>query len=133
MIYGVKPPAKLLWTGRVISTLTVLFMAFDGIAKVLRVPQVIEATAKIGFPVDAIVPLGAVLLFCTLLYSIRPTALLGAVLLTGYLGGAVATHVHIGTAWGFPMIMGILVWAGLLLRDPYLIPVFLGRRPSSTF
>jgi hypothetical protein len=81
---------KGLWTGRVLSGLAILFLVFDGVTKVLKVPQVMQASAELQFPDRTIPVIGAVLLFCTLVYAIPQTSVLGAVLLTGYLGGAVA-------------------------------------------
>jgi hypothetical protein len=120
---------KQLWTGRVMSAVVVLFLSFDAIAKLLRVPAVIEGTAKLGYPDSSIQVLGVVLLVCTLLYAAPPTAALGAALLTGYLGGAVATHLRIGDPLFshvlFPVYLGALAWAGLLLRRPGLRGVVL--------
>jgi hypothetical protein len=81
---------------------------------------VIEATTELGYAQSAIVPLGIVLLACTVLYAIPRTSFLGAILLTGYLGGAVATHVRVGTGLFpilFPVIVGAMLWGGLFLRD----------------
>lgn len=112
-----------LWTGRILSGLVVLFMVFDGATKVIQRPQVVEATTRIGFPVGSIVGIGLVLLFSTALYVIPNTAILGAILLTGYLGGATAANVRASSPLFntlFPVIFGILVWLGLFLRDPRL-------------
>lgn len=109
-----------LWTGRVISGLVVLFMLFDGISKVMKAQQVIDATVRIGFPVTTIVGIGITLLVCTLLYVIPNTSILGAILLTGYLGGATAAQVRAGSPTFetvFPVIFGILVWLGVYLRE----------------
>jgi hypothetical protein len=110
-----------LWTGRVLSALPVLFLIFDATMKIVRNPFVVEASAKIGFPVGSIQPIGLVLLACVVLYVIPRTAILGAVLLTGYLGGAVATHVRLGdpllSHTLFPLYFGVLLWGGLFLRD----------------
>lgn len=109
-----------LWTGRVISTLVVLFFIFDGVTKVIKVPQVIEASTKLGFTVGNVVGIGAVLLVCTALYVIPQTSVLGAMLLTAYLGGATCTNVLAHTlAFNlcFPIGFGILVWLGLYLRE----------------
>jgi hypothetical protein len=121
---------KQLWTGRVMSAIVVLFLSFDAIAKLLRLPAVVEGTAKVGYPDSSIQVLGIILLVCTLLYAAPPTAALGAALLTGYLGGAVATHLRIGDPLFshvlFPVYMGAILWAGLLLRRPALRGVVLG-------
>ena len=89
--------------------------------KLIKLAPVVEATVKIGWPESLIIPLGIVLLICTILYVIPSTSVLGAILLTGYLGGAVATHVRIGdplfTHVLFPVYLGVLLWLGLYLRD----------------
>ena len=113
-------PKGSLWAGRVISALVVVFMIFDGVTKVIKAPQVIEATVRIGFPENTIVGIGAALLICTGLYVIPRTSVLGAILLTGYLGGATAANVRVSSPLfntSFPIIFGVLIWAGLFLRD----------------
>ncbi|HEU0078735.1 MAG TPA: DoxX family protein, partial [Longimicrobiaceae bacterium] len=92
---AVSASEKPLWIGRAIGALPVLFLLVDGAAKLLKPAPVVEGTAQLGWPVSVIVPLGIVLLACTVLYAVPRTAVLGAVLLTGYLGGAVATHVRV--------------------------------------
>ncbi len=94
-----------------------MFLFVDAAGKILRLAPYVEGTAKVGFPPGALVPLGLVLLVCTALYVIPRTALLGAVLLTGYFGGAIATHVRMGEPFVFPLVFGILAWASLYLRD----------------
>jgi hypothetical protein len=111
---------KALWAGRIISALPTLFLLIDGIMKLFKPALVVEATVQLGYPETIIIPLGIVLTACTVLYLIPRTAVLGAILLTGYLGGAVATHVRLGQGIfpaTFPVIMGVLVWGGLWLRD----------------
>jgi hypothetical protein len=111
---------KMLWTGRIISALPVLFLLMDGVMKLFKPAVVVDATVKLGYQETVIVPLGIVLLTCTVLYIIPRTSILGAILLTGYLGGAVATHVRIGEGLfpiSFPIILGVLLWGGLWLRD----------------
>jgi hypothetical protein len=111
---------KAVWTGRVISGLAVLFLLFDGVTKVMKVAPVLQASAQLGFPVSLIVVIGAVLLICTVIYVIPSTSILGAILLTGYLGGAVAIQARIGNPLFetlFPVIFGVLVWTGIVLRD----------------
>lgn len=111
---------KALWIGRIVSALPALFMLVDGAMKLVKPAPVVEATVRLGYPESVIVGLGIVLLACTILYLIPRTAILGAILLTGYLGGAVATHVRVGEGWfpiSFPIIMGILLWGGLWFRD----------------
>ncbi|RYG32818.1 DoxX family protein [bacterium] len=109
-----------LWTGRVLSGLAVLFLLMDGVMKLAKPAPVVEATLKLGYPEGTIVGMGLVLLACTILYAIPRTAVLGAILLTGYLGGAVATHLRVGDPLFpivFPIIIGALVWGGLYVQD----------------
>jgi hypothetical protein len=111
------------WAGRIISALPALFLLVDGAMKLAKPAVVVETTAQLGFPESVIVGLGIVLLACTALYVVPRTSVLGAVLLTGYLGGAVATHVRVQDGVFpvvFPVILGMLVWAGLVLRNPRL-------------
>ena len=111
---------KMPWTGRIVSALLALFLLMDGVMKLVKPPVVVEATVRLGYPESVIVGLGIVLLTCTVLYLIPTTSVLGAVLLTGYLGGAVATHLRVGEGLfpvSFPIIMGVLIWFGLYLRD----------------
>lgn len=119
-----------LWTGRSLTALAALFLLFDGAMKLVKPTFVVEATVQMGFSEAVIVPLGITLLVCTVLYLFPPTAVLGAILLTGYLGGAVATHVHAGHGAFqtlFPVIFGALVWGGLVLRDRRLRSLVLWR------
>jgi hypothetical protein len=109
-----------LWIGRVIGALGVLFLAFDGAMKLVQPAPVVEASSRLGFSGASLVAIGVVLLVSTLLYVIPRTAVLGAVLLTGYLGGAVATHVRSGDPAFpilFPVIFGTLLWVSLYLRS----------------
>jgi len=108
------------WTGRVLSTIVALFIAFDGVIHVLKPAPVAEAFARLGYPLGVSVGLGLLELAITALYAIPRTAALGAVLLTGYFGGAVATQVRAGSTLFeiiFPVIVGALAWGGLALRD----------------
>ena len=109
-----------LWAGRILSALPVLFLLLDGVMKVVKPPFVVEATVQLGYPESVIVGLGILLVACTILYIIPRTAVLGAILLTGYLGGAVATHVRVGGPLFsilMPVILGAMLWGGLYLRD----------------
>jgi|SRR5215472_14519902 len=109
-----------LWGGRVISTLVALLLLLDGVMKLIKPAPVIEATVRLGYSVETILPIGIVLMICTVIYLIPRTAILGAILLTGYLGGAVATHVRAGEGAFpilFPVAFGVLLWGGLYLRD----------------
>jgi uncharacterized membrane protein YphA (DoxX/SURF4 family) len=109
---------KLIWAGRVLSALPVLALAGSGVMKLSQSPQVIEGFAKFGYQPSQLTPIGIVELLCTILYVIPQTAVLGAILLTGYLGGATATHVRISDAFLAPVLIGVVVWGGLFLRDP---------------
>lgn len=110
-----------LWTGRIMSTLPALFLLMDGVGKLVKPAPVVEGTVQLGYPESVLLGLGIVLLACTILYVIPRTAVLGAILLTGYLGGAVATHVRVGsplfTHILFPVYVAVLIWGGLYLRD----------------
>jgi DoxX-like family len=107
-----------LWAGRIITALMVVFMTIDGGVKVLKLPPAVEGTVKLGYPADLIVPVGVVCLICVVLYAIPRTSVLGAILLTGYLGGATTTQVRVENPWFmFPVFLGALVWLGLFLRD----------------
>jgi DoxX-like protein len=112
---------KKLWAGRVISGLPILFLLVDGIMKLIKPPIVVTATVELGYRETVIVPLGVLLVASTILYAIPRTSVLGAILLTGYLGGAVATNVRVGTPLFshvlFPVYLGVLIWLGLYLRD----------------
>ncbi|MEP6569909.1 MAG: DoxX family protein [Acidobacteriota bacterium] len=102
------------------SWLPALFLLVDGVMKLFNPAPVVEATLKLGYPENVILPLGIVLTISVVLYLIPRTAVLGAMLLTGYLGGAVATHVRVGAGLfpiSLPIIFGILLWGGLYLRD----------------
>ena len=112
------------WAGYIISGLPVLFLLLDAIGKLVRPEPVIAGTVALGYNESVIFPLGIVLLACTVLYALPITSVLGAILLTGYLGGAVASHVRLGsplfTHVLFPVYLGILLWLGLFLRYPTL-------------
>ena len=111
---------KLVWTGRILSGLVALFFLMDGVMKLLKPSMVVEATRQLGYPESEIVGIGALLLACTLTYIFPRTSIFGAILLTGYMGGAVASQVRVGNAWlnvMFALVFGVLVWVGLWLRD----------------
>jgi len=114
-----------LWGGRVMSAVPALFLLVDGVMKLVKAAVVVETTVQLGYPESVILGLGIVLLACTVLYVVPRTSVLGAILLTGYLGGAVATHVRaneIPQAF-IPVAVGVVVWLGLLLRDARLRPL----------
>jgi hypothetical protein len=107
--------------GRLASALAVLFLTFDSIAKLLEVPPVVAGSRELGYPASTVFPIGLVLLLCVVAYAIPRTSAWGALLLTGYLGGAVATHVRVGNPLLshvlFPIYVAFFVWGGLVLRD----------------
>ncbi|HEX4064927.1 MAG TPA: DoxX family protein [Acidobacteriaceae bacterium] len=117
-------PSGQRWTGRVIAGLIAAFMLLDAAMKFLRPPQVAAAFVRSGWPLELSVPLGVILLTCTVLYLIPRTAVLGALLLTGYLGGAVASNMRLQTPLFsqtlFPVYFGMLLWLALWLREPRL-------------
>lgn len=108
---------KMLWTGRIMSTLPVLMLLFSAAMKLAKPPMVVEGLAKSGIPEHLALPIGLLELTCTILYIIPQTAVLGAILLTGYLGGAIMTHLRIGEPWIGPAVFGVFIWGGLFLRD----------------
>ena len=114
-------PARI--TGRVMSGVVILFLLFDGAIKLVPLPVVTETMDKMGWGASDTLArsLGIITIVCTLLYSVPPTSILGAILLTGYLGGAIASHVRIGsplfTHTLFGLYLGLMVWGGLYLRD----------------
>ncbi|MCI0405524.1 MAG: DoxX family protein [candidate division Zixibacteria bacterium] len=125
---------KRLWAGRIISALPALFLLADSMGKFVQPAAVVEGTVRLGYSASIILPLGILLFACTVLYLIPRTSVLGAILLTGYLGGAVATHARIGDPVFshilFPVYLGVMVWGGLFLRDarlPALIPLRKGE------
>ena len=124
---------KMWWTGFAMSAVVVLFLFMDAGMKLAAVQPVLEAGQQIGFPGAAMArKLGALLLICTLLYVWPRTSLLGAILVTGFLGGAVATHVRLGNPLLshvlFGVYVGVLMWGGLLLREPRLRELLLTSR-----
>ncbi|HUJ61193.1 MAG TPA: DoxX family protein [Kofleriaceae bacterium] len=106
-----------LWISRVLQALVVLFLLVDAIGKILKLAPYVEGTTRVGYAPGVLVPLGLVLLASTILYVVPRTAVLGAMLLTAYLGGATATHVRIGEPFVLPVVFGIVVWGCLYLRD----------------
>jgi len=112
---------KRLWTGRLLSTLAVLFLLFDSVIKLTNIAPVVESFTRLGIPVDLAPWIGTLELVCLAVYLVPRTAIPGAILLTGFLGGAVLTHVRIGAPLFshvlFPVYIGALIWGGLFLRD----------------
>ena len=108
------------WIGGVLSALASLFLLFDGIMKLVKPPTVVQSTLQLGYTESAILGIGLTLLVCTLLYIVPRSSIVGAVLLTGYLGGAVASNIRAGMPVFnvvFLMIMAALLWGGLWFRD----------------
>ena len=117
---GGRVSGKQLWAGRIVSGLVVLFLLWDGVMKLLKPAVVLKATRDLGYPESDIVGIGVLLLACTLLYVIPRTSTLGAILLTGYFGGAIASQVRVEASLFnvvFAFVFGCLVWGGLWLRD----------------
>ena len=121
MRFMVMISKKSLWAGRVMSGWAILFLLFDSVIKLLKMAPAVEGTVQLGYPESAVVGIGIVEILCLLVYAIPRTSVVGAVLLTGYLGGAIATHVRVGsplfTHVLFPIYVAALIWGGLLLRD----------------
>jgi hypothetical protein len=120
----------MIWAGRIMSGLVALFLLFDSVINLVKLPIAVEGTTQLGYPVHTVVGIGIVLLACLVVYLIPRTVIFGAILLTGYLGGAIATHVRVGSPLFshvlFPIYVALLVWGGVCLRCPRLralIPV----------
>ena len=119
-------------SGHLIGGFAALFLLFDAVIHVLQIPAVAEASAQLGYPAQVFVPLGIIELVCVALYLFPRTSSLGAVLLTGYLGGAIAIHVRVGSPLFshtlFPVYVALMLWGGLYLRDERLRALFPFRR-----
>src|SRR5579864_3991318 len=114
---------KALWTGRILTGLLVLFLLFDSIPKMMKASFVMKAFAQLGYPLRLAPVIGVILLVCIIFYAIPRTSILGAILLTGYLGGATELNLRSGNPWFLtiiPVVFGVLVWGSLYLRDPRL-------------
>jgi hypothetical protein len=118
---GATRSRRAVWAGRVLSGLAVLFLAFDTAVKVLLLPPAVEATARLGYPASSLLVIGLLELACLVVYLVPRTAVAGAVLWTGFLGGAIATHLRLGDPLFshtlFPIYVAALLWGGLWLRD----------------
>jgi len=112
---------QILWTGRILSALAVLFLLFDAVGKLLEVAPVVEGSTALGYPAGTVFTIGTIELLCLVAYVVPGTSVLGAVLMTGYLGGAIATHLRVEnplfTHTLFPIYVALFVWGGLFLRD----------------
>jgi DoxX-like family len=109
---------KMIWAGRIMSAVPALMLALSAVMKFTKPPQVVEGFTHFGFPTGMIVGLGVVELLCAIIYVIPSTAVLGAILSTAYLGGATVTNLRTGDPYYGPVVLGILAWGGLFLRDP---------------
>ena len=123
------PSKKLLWAGRVVSALPALMMLLSAFMKLSNNPQALEGFAKDGFPDGALFKIGLLEVLVVLIYLVPQTAVLGAILCVGYLGGAVLVHVRHGEAFVFPILLGALFWLGLWLRDPWVRALVPLRKP----
>jgi hypothetical protein len=121
-------------TGRFLSGLAAVLLALDSVGKLVRAQAVLDGTTQLGYSANTVVPLGVLLLACVIVYAVPRTAILGALLLTGYLGGAVATHVRVGnplfTHILAPTYVAALIWGGLMLRDARLRALAPWRRQA---
>ena len=118
---GNQPSKAALWIGRVLSALPVLMLLMSAVMKFVKPPAAVEGFKHLGWPEHFAIYLGIIELACTIIYAIPATSILGAILLTGYLGGAVATHFRIGETQAVSaFVLGIVIWLGLFLREPRL-------------
>jgi hypothetical protein len=115
------PSTKAVWAGRIMSGLVIAFLLFDGAIKLIPLDVVISTSRELGIPVEFARTLGVLTLICTLLYAFPPTSVLGAIVLTGYLGGSIYVHLRAGSPLFshtlFGIYLGLLIWGGLYLRD----------------
>jgi hypothetical protein len=110
---------KMIWAGLVVSAIPVLMMVFSAVLKFLRPPQVVQGMERFGYPASMLFLLGALEFLSCVVYLIPRTAILGAILMTGYLGGATASNVRIGDpSYIMTVVLGVMVWGGLFLREP---------------
>jgi hypothetical protein len=114
-------PAWKVWTGRVLTTLPVLMFAMSAAMKLSHAPQIVDSFVNhFGFHEGALLGIGLLEIACVVVYLVPRTAVLGAVLLTGYLGGAVVTHLRVGEPFVVPLLLGVMLWGGVWLREPRL-------------
>jgi hypothetical protein len=119
------------WAGRIASAIPVLMLLFSGIMKLVKPAMVVQEFSRLGYPENLVIVIGVLELVCTVVYAIPRTSVLGAILLTGYLGGATATHVRIGDPFFGPVVFGVLVWLGLFLSEERLRELLPLRRQRS--
>ena len=119
-----------LWAGRILSGIVVAFLLLDAAGKLLKVAPVMEGTVKLGYPESVVFPLGVLLLIGVVLYLVPKTSVLGAIYITAFLGGAVATHLRVGSPLATHVLFGVyvaaFVWGGLAFRNPRLMAVLTG-------
>ena len=120
----------IIWTGRIISALLTMLFLSNGVTAVVKPAVIVEGLAHLGYPSGLANGITITQLVCAVLYAIPQTSVLGAILLTGYLGGATASHLRAGEAIFFPVVIGVLVWVGLWLRDERLRALVPFRRPA---
>jgi DoxX-like protein len=108
---------KIVWVGRVISALVSFLFAMSAVMKLRGGPEVVEGMAHLGLPESLIMPLAILEISCVVIYAIAATAVLGAILLTGYIGGAILTHLRVGDPFLMQIVIGIFIWLGLYLRE----------------
>jgi hypothetical protein len=121
---------KAVWTGWVISALASLVFLFSGLMKVKGGPELEQGLAHLGLPASMILTLAVIEIACTVIYLIPPTAVLGAILLAGYVGGTIVTHWRVGDPVVVQIVLGLLVWLGIYLREPRLKALIPVRRPA---
>lgn len=123
------PSRKAIWTGWILGAIPVLLMAMSSVMKFSRSAQLLESWRQFGYPEGTLIAIAVAEMACAVLYAVPRTAVLGAILVTGYLGGATATHVRVGqAAFVAPVVLGVLAWAGLFLREPRLRTLLPMRR-----
>jgi DoxX-like family len=115
-----SPSKAQLWIGWILSALPFLMLALSGVMKIAKLPMVVQGFAHFGLPDQLMIGLGILELSCAIIYLIPPTSILGAILVTGYLGGAILTNLRVGESVIGPAALGVLAWGGLFLRDPRL-------------
>ena len=126
------PSMRQVWTGRILSGIAILFLLFDAVIHLAKPAPVVTAFGELGYPLSASAPIAIIEFVCVLLYIVPRTSILGAVLLTGYLGGAIATQLRIGaplfSTLLFPIYVALFVWGGLYLREPIVRKIIPARR-----
>jgi DoxX-like protein len=114
---AVAPSGKPVWAGRILSGIVVLFLVGASSMGIVKAAEMAPQFARMGYPESLVIKIPVVCIICALIYAFPRTAILGAILLTGYLGGASATHIRIGEPFFFPTVVAVLAWGGVFLRD----------------